>query len=211
MVFHNGAHRKLGNVMTFEELQRTLEALLFTASRPLTLKQLAAILPDAGASDLRRAVEALNQVYASSERVFRIEQVAGGMQMRTIAEYRSWVQKLEEVKTIKLSMPVLETLAIVAYKQPITRASVEFIRGVDSSHTLRTLMQRRLIRIVGREMLPGRPSLYGTTRTFLEVFGLSHLKHLPNLQELGMDTAQLELPLDPPDAPDAPEEAPSQK
>jgi segregation and condensation protein B len=97
-------------------------------------------------------------------------------------------------------MPMMETLAIVAYKQPVTRASVEFIRGVDCSHILRTLLQRKLVRVIGRELLPGRPSLYGTSKTFLEVFGLTHLKNLPLLAELDLDKDedgnQLELPLD---------------
>ena len=94
----------------------------------------------------------------------------------------------------------METLAIIAYKQPLTRAGIEFIRGVDSSHTIRRLMQQKLVRIVGREMLPGRPGLYGTTKVFLEVFGLTRLKHLPALSELDMDKlpedSQLELPLE---------------
>ena len=95
---------------------------------------------------------------------------------------------------------MMEALAIVAYKQPVTRAGVEFIRGVDCSHILRTLLQRKLIRVIGRELLPGRPSLYGTTKAFLEVFGLTHLKNLPLLAELDLDKDedgnQLELPLD---------------
>ena len=93
----------------------------------------------------------------------------------------------------------METLAIVAYKQPLTRAGIEFIRGVDSSHTIRRLMQQKLVRIVGREMIPGRPGLYGTTKHFLEVFGLTNLKHLPALSEVDMNKPaeenQLELPL----------------
>ena len=94
----------------------------------------------------------------------------------------------------------METLAIIAYKQPITRAGIEFIRGVDSSHTIRRLMQQKLVRIVGREMLPGRPGIYGTTKNFLEVFGLTNLKYLPTLSELDMNKPaeenQLELPLE---------------
>ena len=119
--------------------------------------------------------------------------------MRTLTEFGRWVQKLETVKTIKLSMATMETLSIIAYKQPVTRAGIEFIRGVDSSHTVRRLMQQKLIRIVGREMIPGRPSLYGTTKYFLEIFGLTHLKHLPALAELEKEESaseQLEIPLE---------------
>ena len=119
--------------------------------------------------------------------------------MRTLTEFGCWVQKLETVKTIKLSMATMETLSIIAYKQPVTRAGIEFIRGVDSSHTVRRLMQQKLIRIVGREMIPGRPSLYGTTKYFLEIFGLTHLKHLPALAELEKEESaseQLEIPLE---------------
>ena len=94
----------------------------------------------------------------------------------------------------------METLAIIAYKQPITRAGIEFIRGVDSSHTIRRLMQQKLVRIVGREMLPGRPGIYGTTKNFLEIFGLTNLKYLPTLSELDIEKLpgenQLELPLE---------------
>ena len=122
-----------------------------------------------------------------------------GMYFSKSPEHRKWVQSLETVKTIKLSPAVMETLAIVAYKQPLTRAGIEFIRGVDSSHTIRRLMQQKLVRIVGREMIPGRPGLYGTTKHFLEVFGLTNLKHLPALSELDMNKPaeenQLELPL----------------
>lgn len=185
--------------MTPEELELALEAVLFSASHPLSLRQLSTLLPECRPAELRAASQRLNTVYEETGRAFRIETVAEGLQLRTLPEHRGWVQKLDSIKTIKLSMALLETLAIVAYKQPITRSGVEFVRGVDSSHTLRTLMQRRLIRIVGKEMLPGRPSLYGTTKTFLEVFGLSQLKHLPDLAEFGLEEAiapQLELPLE---------------
>ncbi len=187
--------------MTPQELELALEAVLFSASHPLSVRQLSVLLPETSPADLRGASKRLNAVYEETGRAFRIETVAEGLQMRTLPEHRGWVQKLDSIKTIKLSMALLETLAIVAYKQPITRAGVEFVRGVDSSHTLRTLLQRRLIRIVGKEMLPGRPSLYGTTKTFLEVFGLSQLKHLPDLAEFGLEdvmTPQLELPLEAP-------------
>ena len=186
--------------MTDQELEQALEALLFSSSTPLSPKLLSEWLPETTPARVRDAAVRLNRFYEESSRAFRLEQVADGLQLRTLPELRPWVQKLETVKTIRLSMPMMETLAIVAYKQPVTRASGEFIRGVDCSHILRTLLQRKLVRVIGRELLPGRPSLYGTSKTFLEVFGLTHLKNLPLLAELDLDKDedgnQLELPLD---------------
>lgn len=183
--------------MTDKELAKVIEAVLFTSSRSLTIKQLVEMVEDTLPSQIREVVNQLNKSYERTGRVFRIEQVGGGLQMRTLPEYRQWIQKLETVKTIKLSLATMETLSIVAYKQPITRSQIEFIRGVDSSYTLRALLQKRLVKVVGKEAVPGRPSLYGTTKTFLEVFGLKDLKNLPTLAELDMDKVQgqLELPI----------------
>ena len=182
--------------MTDQELEQALEALLFSSSKPLAPKLLSEWLPETTPARVRDTAARLNRFYEESSRAFRLEQVADGLQLRTLPELRPWVQKLETVKTIRLSMPMME---IVAYKQPVTRAGIEFIRGVDCSHILRTLLQRKLIRVIGRELLPGRPSLYGTTKSFLEVFGLTHLKNLPLLAELDLDKDedgnQLELPL----------------
>jgi len=148
---------------------------------------------------IRKVVNELNPSYKKTNRVFQIDSIADGLQMHTLPKHKKWAQSLETVKTIKLSPAVMETLAIIAYKQPITRSGIEFIRGVDSSHTIRRLMQQKLIRIVGREMLPGRPGIYGTTKNFLEIFGITNLKYLPTLSELDMeklpDDNQLELPI----------------
>jgi len=187
------------NFMTKLEQKQALETILFVANKTLSPKQLAEMIGDCDTKEIRGLVAELNMSYEKTGRVFRIDSVADGLQMHTLPEYRKWVQSLETVKTIKLSPAVMETLAIVAYKQPLTRAGIEFIRGVDSSHTIRRLMQQKLVRIVGREMIPGRPGLYGTTKHFLEVFGLTNLKHLPALSELDMNKPaeenQLELPL----------------
>ena len=187
------------NFMTKLEQKQALETILFVANKTLSPKQLAEMIGDCDTKVIRELVAELNMNYEKTGRVFRIDSVAEGLKMHTLPEYRKWAQSLETVKTIKLSPAVMETLAIVAYKQPLTRAGIEFIRGVDSSHTIRRLMQQKLVRIVGREMIPGRPGLYGTTKHFLEVFGLSNLKHLPALSELDMnkpaDENQLELPL----------------
>ena len=182
------------------ELKQALETILFVATHPLAPKKLVEIIGEVETKDIREMVEELNLSYEKTKRVFRIDPVADGLQMHTLPEHKKWAQALETVKTIKLSPAVMETLAIIAYKQPITRAGIEFIRGVDSSHTIRRLMQQKLVRIVGREMLPGRPGIYGTTKNFLEVFGLTNLKYLPTLSELDMNKLpeenQLELPLE---------------
>ena len=186
--------------MTKLELKQALETILFVATHPLSPKQLTELIGDCETKEFWELVAELNLSYKKTNRIFRIDSVADGLQMHTLPEYKKWAQSLETVKVIKLSPAVMETLAIIAYKQPLTRAGIEFIRGVDSSHTIRRLMQQKLVRIVGREMLPGRPGLYGTTKGFLEVFGLTRLKYLPALSELDMDKlpgeSQLELPLE---------------
>ncbi len=186
--------------MSDKELLEAVEAILFTTPKPLPPRKIVELSGDRFSSkEIRDAIKNLNRQFEKTGRVFRIEAVGDGFQMRTLTEFGRWVQKLETVKTIKLSMATMETLSIIAYKQPVTRAGIEFIRGVDSSHTVRRLMQQKLIRIVGREMIPGRPSLYGTTKYFLEIFGLTHLKHLPTLAELEKEESsseQLEIPLE---------------
>ena len=180
-------------------IKQALETIFFVANRPLSTKQLTKIIGECDSSTIRELVSELNQSYKKTNRVFRIESISDGFQMHTLPEFRKWALALETVKTIKLSPAVMETLAIIAYKQPITRSGIEFIRGVDSSHTIRRLMQQKLVRIIGREMLPGRPGIYGTTKNFLEIFGITNLKYLPALNELDMETLpeenQLEFPL----------------
>jgi len=159
---------------------RILEALLFGSPHPLTATQLAACLEIKSEKAIRRAIRALNQQYASSGRAFRIEQVAGGYQLLTLPEYGEYLSRLARREgDSKLSRAALETLAIIAYKQPILRADIEAIRGVACGETIRSLMEKHLVRIAGRAELPGRPILYGTTKRFLEVFGLNSLKDLP--------------------------------
>ena len=151
--------------MSDKELLQAVETILITPPKPLPPRKIVELSGDRFSSkEIRDAIKNLNQQFEKTGRVFRIEAVGDGFQMRTLTEFGRWVQKLETVKTIKLSMATMETLSIIAYKQPVTRAGIEFIRGVDSSHTVRRLMQQKLIRIVGREMIPGRPSLYGTTK-----------------------------------------------
>ncbi len=162
-----------------------LEALLFATHHPLTAARLAELLDLSSQKPLRRAIKDLNKQYEESGRCFRIEQVAGGYQLLTLPEYGEYLSRLQKREIdSKLTKAALETLAIIAYKQPILRADVESIRGVACGETIRSLMEKHLVRIGGRAELPGRPILYGTTKRFLEVFGLNNLKDLPQSEEL---------------------------
>tara|TARA_B100000674_G_scaffold492665_1_gene513206 strand:+ start:283 stop:858 length:576 start_codon:yes stop_codon:yes gene_type:complete len=182
-----------------KKLTEVIETLLFVTPRALTIQQLKDLVGlEPSTKELRQAVQKLNLEYELTGRVFKIEEVAGGFQMRTVSKVREWIRKVDAIKPFRLTPANLETLSIVAYKQPVTRAQIEFLRGVDSSSTLRTLLHRRLVRISGRAELPGKPTLYSTTKTFLEVFSLKSLKDLPTLAELDMDEDmkdQFSLPL----------------
>jgi segregation and condensation protein B len=167
------------------ELHRRLEAVLMSVDRAEPPAKLASAVGAASARQIAQAVEALNDFYRLHERSFRIESVAGGYQIMTLPEYRPVLAALHQSKDDgKLSAAALETLAIVAYKQPVQRVDVETIRGVACGEVLRTLMEKHLVKIVGRAEELGRPMLYGTTKTFLEVFGLGSLKDLPRAEEL---------------------------
>jgi segregation and condensation protein B len=163
-----------------------LEALLFSTHHPLTAGRLAELMELESTKPLRKAIKALNQQYEQSGRSFRIEQVAGGYQLLTLPEYGDYLARMlkREVDS-KLTRAALETLAIIAYKQPILRADIEAIRGVACGETIRSLMEKHLVKISGRAELPGRPILYGTTKRFLETFGLNNLKDLPQNGEAG--------------------------
>jgi segregation and condensation protein B len=157
-----------------------MEALLFSTHHPLTAGRLAELLKLESTKPIRRAIKQLNESYESSGRSFRIEQVAGGFQILTLPEYNDILKKLHQREIdAKLTKAALETLAIIAYKQPILRADIEAIRGVACGETIRSLMEKHLVKIAGRAEEPGRPILYGTTKRFLELFGLNSLKDLP--------------------------------
>jgi len=157
-----------------------VEALLFATHHPLTAGRIADVLELPTPRGVKGAIRALNKVYEETGRCFRIEQVAGGYQMLTLAEFGPTLQKLHarEADT-KLTKAAQETLAVIAYKQPVLRTDIEAIRGVSCGETIRSLMEKRLVKISGRAELPGRPILYGTTKRFLESFGLNSLKDLP--------------------------------
>ncbi len=180
--------------MEMQELKAALEALLFVAEGPLPLGRLREVLECEEAA-IREALEGLRAEYAGRSGGLQIVEVAGGFQLVTRPEQGAWVRRLLQSKPIRLSRRALETLAIVAYKQPVTRAEIEEIRGVDAGAVLKTLLERRLIRIVGRMDAAGRPLIYGTTPAFLQHFGLKDLTELPSLREF-QEMAQGELPLE---------------
>jgi segregation and condensation protein B len=163
---------------------RAMEALLLATHHPLTAGRLAELMDLPATKPVRKGIQKLNAVYAESNRSFRIEQVAGGYQILTLPEFGEHLKKLHQREIdAKLTKAALETLAIIAYKQPILRAEIESIRGVACGETIRNLMEKHLVRIAGRAEEPGRPILYGTTKRFLEVFGLNSLRDLPQSEE----------------------------
>lgn len=164
-------------------LAYVLESVLFAAGEPLPLRRLVEILDGPPAAKVEAALELLRQEYRPGVRGIHLVEVAGGYQFRTARENASWVQALFAEKPARLSRATLETLAIVAYKQPVTKAEIEAIRGVDADGPLQTLLQRGLIRVAGRKETVGRPLLYATTPEFLETFGLKSLNELPPLPE----------------------------
>ena len=166
------------------EQLRVIEALILASPEPVQAARLAEIVPDCTAGDTKDLVNELNTEYQKQDRSFEIWEVAGGYQIRTRAEFSGYVQQLQKQRPLRLSRAALDSLSIVAYKQPVTRAEIEDIRGVDAGAVLKGLLDRRLLRIVGHREVPGRPMLYGTTRRFLEVFGLESLKGMPSLREL---------------------------
>ena len=165
-------------------LKFIIESLLFVAEEPLSVQQLKSFLETESADAIRTALQELADEYDCRGGGFEIRQVAGGFQFRTRSEYSEWVKKLLKPSPAKLSRAALETLAIIAYKQPIIRADVEHIRGVDCGGVLRMLLEKKLVRVLGRKDIPGRPMIYGTTRQFLEVFNLKDLRDLPSPKEI---------------------------
>jgi segregation and condensation protein B len=164
--------------------ESVIEAVLFASDEPLSDVRLADIV-EIGVKQIRQYIQNLNEKYKANNNAFRIEQIAGGYQMLTLSAYNHWLQKLLRARSEgKLSSAALETLAIIAYKQPVIRADIEAIRGVAVGEIIRSLMSKGLVKIVGRAEVIGRPMLYGTTKKFLEIFGLNSLKDLPKAEEL---------------------------
>jgi segregation and condensation protein B len=164
--------------------ESVVEAVLFASDEAMTAARLADVV-GTGAKQVRHHIGGLNEKYRANGSAFRIEQIAGGYQMLTLNCFDHWLKKLLRVRSdSKLSPAALETLAIIAYKQPVMRADIEAIRGVAVGEVIRNLMYKGLVKIVGRAEVLGRPMLYGTTKKFLETFGLNTLKDLPKVEEL---------------------------
>lgn len=173
----------LQDMLTGDDYKKIIENLLFITDRPLTLAKLSQVAQVNDIALTGELVRMLQQEYAQTNRAIRIVEIGGGFQMATKPEYGRWVRMLfNEKSSTKLSNAALETLAIIAYKQPITRAEIEAIRGVDIVAPLEKIMERGLVRIVGKKDVPGKPLVYGTTEEFLRLFGLNSLSQLPELK-----------------------------
>lgn len=167
-----------------EDLNYIIESLLFVSETPLTMERLKVILEGEKTAAIRAAIDELLTEYERRDGGFVLKQVAGGYQFRTQGRYNEWIKRLIRPSVPRLSKAALETLAIIAYNQPIIRSNIEQIRGVDSGGVMRMLMERKLIRVLGRKEIPGRPLIYATTKHFLEVFELKDLKDLPTPKEI---------------------------
>jgi segregation and condensation protein B len=167
-----------------KSLKLIIEALLFASDRPLNVREFNACLPDETGSKITQALNELQAEYDGLKRSFVLREVAQGFQLRTRSEYAPYILRMLKTSPTRLSHAALETLAIIAYKQPILRQEIERLRGVDVGGILKTLLEKDLIRIMGRKNLPGRPLIYGTTKKFLAVFDLKDLGSLPKLKEI---------------------------
>jgi segregation and condensation protein B len=170
-------------MMAEKMVQKIIEALLFVSSEPISTEDLRQALDGMDENTVREAIEGLREEYVRQERSFGIAELAGGYQIVTNPEFAPWINKLFKRDETKLSNPALETLAIIAYKQPLTRGEIEGIRGVNVDGVIKTLLDKNLIKVRGRKDAPGRPITYGTTDEFLKRFGLKGLEHLPRLRD----------------------------
>src|SRR5262245_4533511 len=185
--------------MEREGQRRIGEALIQGSPEPVSAQRVAEIVPVVRASQVGDLVGEINAEYPGQRRAFEVVEAAGGFQVLTLGEFAPYLQQTLASRPLRLSQAALETLAVIAYRQPVTRAEVEHVRGVDVGAVVRSLLERRLVRIAGHREVPGRPLLYATTRRFLEVFGLPRLEDLPTLR----DSAEFAAPegLAPPAAP----------
>lgn len=173
------------NVINEEQIAewQLVEAVLFSTNHSLTVPQIKKITGLTETGKVTEIITDLNQFYVTHNRAFSIQKVAGGYQLRSLPRFNKWIRKGKIVKPIQLSPSVMETLAIIAYRQPVIRADVEAIRSVDATYALRSLLDKKLIKIMGRKEIPGRPLLYSTTGYFLEVFGFETIQDLPKPEE----------------------------
>ncbi len=166
------------------DIKPILETLVFISGTPIRLETLIEILPEFDRETILKGIAEIQSDLAGEEKGVELVEVAGGYQFRTKPRWGEWVNRLKRVKAVKLSRSALETLAIIAYRPPIIRPEIEQIRGADSGWVLRTLMEKGLVKLMGRKDLPGRPMIYGTTKTFLETFSLNTISDLPSLREI---------------------------
>jgi segregation and condensation protein B len=167
-----------------EEKTAILEALIFASEAPLTPERVAEILPDVEKKEILSLLEKLIGEYDARGGGICLREVAGGFQFRTRQDLAPWIRKLKAARPSMLSPAALETLAVIAYRQPLVKGEIDRVRGVDASGALKGLLDKKLVRIVGRKDVPGKPIIYGTTKKFLEVFNLRNLSELPTLREL---------------------------
>lgn len=166
------------------DIKPILEGILFISDSPVRLETLVEILPESNREEILEGISRIRAEYEDGSRGVELVEIAGGYEFRTKPRWAEWVNRLKKTKAVRLSRSALETLAIIAYRQPIIRPAIEEIRGVDSGWVLRTLLEKGLVKMLGRKDLPGRPMIYGTTRAFLELFSLNTLADLPNLKEI---------------------------
>lgn len=183
--------------MKREEYKSIIDALVFASEVPLAVQRIKQIIEEISheeisGADIRSIIDEINNLNREQHRGFYLQEVAGGYQFRTRPAYAPWIRRLRKSKMMRMTQSSLETLAIIAYRQPVIRAEIEKIRGVDSGGIIKNLLERNLIKIIGRKNIPGRPFMLGTTRKFLEVFGLEKLSDLPTLKEFeNLDESRL--------------------
>lgn len=177
------------------DIKPILEGIFFVSDSPVRLETLVEILPESNKEEILQGIGRIKIEYEDSSKGVELVEIAGGYQFRTKTRWAEWINRLKKAKTVKLSRSALETLAIIAYRQPIIRPAIEEMRGVDSGWVVRTLLEKGLVKMMGRKDLPGRPMIYGTTRSFLELFGLNTLADLPTLKEVQPPSAAEEIPM----------------
>lgn len=186
-----------GLKMKINEIKPIIDALIFASESPLSTARMKQIFDETNpeevsTKDIKEAIDVLNSDNREQQRGYFLQEVAGGYQYRTRPNYSLWVKKLKKVKPFRLTQSTMETLAIIAYNQPIIRAEIDKIRGVDSGGVIKNLLERNLIKIMGRQNVLGRPFLLGTTKRFLEVFGLEKLSDMPSLKDFdNLDESKL--------------------
>ena len=187
--------------MNETSLQQIVESILFVSDSPLSLERLYSLLEEFDREGIRDAVTAITADCTLAKRGIELVQVAGGYQFRSRSECADYIRRLKKLKPARFSPSSLETLAIIAYRQPVTRSEVEYFRGVDSGGVLKNLLDKKLVKIIGKKDIPGKPLIYGTTKEFMETFSLKDLASLPTLREIeelvdsGDDMDQVPLPL----------------